>query len=307
MGMVFKHLPVMADEVIEGLDIKPDGLYLDGTCGGGGHSFLIAERLSEKGHLICVDQDIDALEAAGKRLECFGDKIEFVHDNFENISAIVGTRKLDGVLLDLGVSSFQLDNAERGFSYMQSAPLDMRMDRSREKSADNIVNEYSAEELARIFRDWGEEKQAKRIADLIVREREKKPIETTGELADLVRRIVPAHKDPHPEKRVFQSVRVETNRELEIITPTLEAAMGCMNPGGRVAVITFHSLEDRLVKQAFAAAAKGCTCPPDFPVCVCGKKPLGTLVNRKPITASDKELNENSRSASAKLRIFEIL
>lgn len=305
MEREFRHLPVMPREVTEGLNIRPDGLYLDGTCGGGGHSFLIAQRLTEGGRLICIDQDTDALEAAGRRLADFSDRIEFVHDNFENISSVVGQRKLDGVLLDLGVSSFQLDTAERGFSYMHSAPLDMRMDRSRETSAYDVVNGYPAQELTRVLRDWGEEKQAKRIADLIVREREKKPVETTGELAELVRRVIPPYKDPHPEKRTFQAIRIEVNRELEIITPTLEAAVSCMNSGGRIAVITFHSLEDRLVKQAFAAAAKGCTCPPDIPVCVCGKKPLGFLVNRKPITAGEDELKENSRSASAKLRIFE--
>ena len=305
MSFEFNHLPVMPEEVIKGLNIKPDGLYFDGTLGGAGHSKLILQRLTT-GELIGVDRDADALAAAKERLAEFAPRVTFVHDNFENIKAIAGERRLDGVLLDLGVSSFQLDTAERGFSYMQNARLDMRMNREQELSAFDVVNGYSADKLTQIIRDYGEERQAGRIARAIVNQREHGPIETTLQLSDIVRTVLPTYRDPHPEKRTFQAIRIEVNRELEVITPTIDDAISCMKSGGRIAVITFHSLEDRLTKQAFARNAKGCICPPEIPVCVCNKKPLGFAVNKKPIVAGEEELKQNKRSASAKLRIFEV-
>lgn len=297
----FKHYSVLLSESIEGLCIKPNGVYIDGTAGGGGHSLEIAKRLTN-GKLYCVDQDSDAIEAASKRLSEHIHKVTFVKDNFENIENIGIEGGIDGLLLDLGVSSYQLDTAERGFSYMQDAPLDMRMNREAQLTAEQVVNEYEEEELVRVLRDWGEEKFARRIARNII---EARPLRTTGELVEIVKASVPKKGDMHPEKRTFQAIRIEVNRELDIIEPTIEAAVRMLKSGGRIAVITFHSLEDRIVKQAFAKLSSGCTCPPDFPVCVCGNKPKGKLVTRKPILPSQKELDENSRSKSAKLRIFE--
>ena len=297
----FKHYSVLLNEAVDGLCIKPDGVYIDGTAGGGGHSLEIAKKLAN-GKLYCVDQDSDAIAAATERLSEYPDKVEFVKDNFENIENIGIKGGIDGLLLDLGVSSYQLDTADRGFSYMQDAPLDMRMNREAQFSAENVVNEYDEDELVRVLRDWGEEKFARKIARNIIAAR---PVRTTGELVDIVKRSVPKSNDAHPEKRTFQAIRIETNRELDIIEPTVEAALRMMNPGGRICIITFHSLEDRIVKQTFNKLANGCTCPPDFPVCVCGNKPKGRVISRKPILPSDKELEENSRSKSAKLRIFE--
>ena len=305
MSVDFDHVPVLRDEAIEALNVKPDGVYFDGTAGGGGHSYEIARRLSDKGRLIAVDQDPEAIAAVSERLAGFENITEIHRDNFSDIKNILGGRRIDGMLLDLGVSSHQLDSAERGFSYMKDAPLDMRMDPRARISAREVVNEYTKEELIRVLRDWGEERFAGRIASYIEKERAREPIETTGQLAELVKRAVPAKGEAHPEKRTFQAIRIEVNRELDVIEPTLDAALDCMNPGGRIAVITFHSLEDRIVKQFFAAAAKGCTCPPDIPVCVCGKKPRGTIVTRKPILPGEDECIRNPRAKSAKLRVFE--
>ena len=297
----FKHYSVLLNESIDGLNIKPDGTYIDGTAGGGGHSLEIAKRL-DTGKLYCVDQDSDAIAAATERLKDHLSKVTFVKDNFENIGNIEIAGGIDGLLLDLGVSSYQLDTAERGFSYMQDAPLDMRMNREATFSAYNVVNDYDEEELTRVLRDWGEEKFARKIARNIVNSR---PLSTTGELVEIIKRSVPKSNDAHPEKRSFQAIRIETNRELDIIEPTIETAVEMLNSGGRICIITFHSLEDRIVKQAFNKLSSGCTCPPDFPVCVCGNKPKGKVITRKPILPSEKELEENSRSKSAKLRIFE--
>lgn len=306
MPMQFEHVSVMLEEAIESLNIRSGLTYLDGTAGGGGHSSVIAERLQGRGKLIAVDQDPAAIEAAGKRLEKFGELCEICRSNFSEIKNILGTRKVDGVLLDLGVSSHQLDSADRGFSYMKDAALDMRMDTEASLDAYKVVNTYSREELTRILRDWGEERYAGRIASFIVNERENAPIETTGQLAELVKRAIPNWGgEAHPEKRTFQAIRIEVNRELDVIEPALEGALDCMNPGGRIAVITFHSLEDRIVKQFFAKAAKGCTCPPEIPVCVCGKKPRGRVITRKPILPTKEECERNPRSKSAKLRVFE--
>ena len=305
MSVDFDHVPVLRDEAIEALNVKPDGVYFDGTAGGGGHSYEIARRLSDKGRLIAVDQDPEAIAAVSERLAGFENITEIHRDNFSDIKNILGGRRIDGMLLDLGVSSHQLDSAERGFSYMKDAPLDMRMDPRDRISAREVVNEYTKEELIRVLRDWGEERFAGRIASYIEKERAREPIETTGQLAELVKRAVPAKGEAHPEKRTFQAIRIEVNRELDVIEPTLDAALDCMNPGGRIAVITFHSLEDRIVKQFFAAAAKGCTCPPDIPVCVCGKKPRGIVITRKPILPDEAECERNPRAKSAKLRVFE--
>ena len=304
MPREFGHIPVMLTEVIESLNIRPDGIYFDGTAGGGGHSFEIAKRL-QSGRLIAVDQDPEAIAAVTERLAEFSDRVEIHRDNFSDIKNILCGRTVDGVLLDLGVSSHQLDDAQRGFSYMKDAPLDMRMDPRDPVSARDIVNTYSKDELIRVLRDWGEERFAARIASFILKEREIAPIETTGRLAALVKKAVPAKGDAHPEKRTFQAIRIEVNRELDVIEPALEAAIDSASEGARIAVITFHSLEDRIVKQVFARAAKGCTCPPDIPVCVCGKKPRGTVITRKPILPGEKECAENPRARSAKLRVFE--
>ncbi|MDD7676415.1 MAG: 16S rRNA (cytosine(1402)-N(4))-methyltransferase RsmH [Eubacteriales bacterium] len=309
---VFSHKPVMFEECMQALDLKPDGVYVDGTAGGGGHSYGIASRLTS-GRLIAIDQDSAAIEAAGARLAQFGSRVTLVRDNFRNLSAILDgleIHHIDGILLDLGVSSYQLDTAERGFSYNADAPLDMKMDRRKSLSAYNVVNEYSADRLRRILYDYGEERFAPRIAAAIVAQRQKAPIETTGQLVDIIKSAIPAAARDgghHPAKRSFQAIRIEVNGELDVIEPALRAAVSRLNPGGRAAVITFHSLEDRIVKQTFASLASGCTCPKDFPVCVCGKRPTVRLVGGKPIQPGKQELEQNPRSRSAKLRVAQKL
>lgn len=311
--MEFAHIPVMLNECLEGLNIKADGTYVDGTVGGAGHSIEIVKRLSENGRLICVDKDEDALKAAGERLAPYKDRVTFIHDDYKNLVNeldSIGVGKVDGILLDLGVSSYQLDNAERGFSYMKDAPLDMRMDRSQRISAHEVVNGYTESELARILFDYGEEKLARQIARNIVRARSEKPIETTLELAKIVEDTYPAKtrwKFGHPAKRTFQAIRIEVNDELSSLGEAVTAMARRLEKGGRMAVITFHSLEDRIVKSAFKELSLACMCPPDFPVCVCGKVQEVELVNKKPITASEEELENNSRSQSAKLRVIEKL
>lgn len=308
--MEFHHISVLLNECIDNLNIKPDGIYVDGTMGGGGHSLEIAKRLTT-GRLICIDQDPNAHEAAGKRLAEYKDRITFVRDNFGNIKSILdslGIEKIDGMLLDIGVSSHQLDEAERGFSYQQDAPLDMRMNPDRPFSAYDVVNGYDEDELDRVIFTYGEERWARRIAQFIVKEREAKPIETTGDLVDIIKKAVPkgARKDgPHPAKRTFQAIRIEVNGELEVLQRAIDDVAARLAVGGRLCIITFHSLEDRIVKEAFRKQENPCICPPQFPVCVCGKKPLGRVITRKPILPSKEELEENPRSRSAKLRVLE--
>ena len=306
----FSHYSVLLGECIDGLDIKPDGIYVDGTAGGGGHSFEIAKRLTT-GRLIAIDQDKDAIAAAGKRLSEFSDRVTLVRNNFSNLAEVcaeLGIEKIDGFLIDAGVSSFQLDCAERGFSYSADAPLDMRMDTRNSLTAREVVNEYTEQQLKKILFDYGEERFSPAIASAIVRERAKAPIETTAELSAIIKGAIPPFAREgghHPAKRSFQAIRIEVNRELDVIEPAIRAAEKLMRVGGRIAVITFHSLEDRIVKQTFADLASGCTCPRSFPVCVCGKKPSVRLVNKKPILPSKVELDENPRSRSAKLRVAE--
>lgn len=308
--MEFHHISVLLNECIDNLNITPDGIYVDGTMGGGGHSLEIAKRLTT-GRLICIDQDPNAHETAGKRLAEYKDRITFVRDNFGNIANILdslGIEKIDGMLLDIGVSSHQLDEAERGFSYQQDAPLDMRMNPDRPFSAYDVVNGYDEDELDRVIFTYGEERWARRIAQFIVKEREAKPIETTGELVDIIKKAVPkgARKDgPHPAKRTFQAIRIEVNGELEVLQRAIDDVAARLAVGGRLCIITFHSLEDRIVKEAFRKQENPCICPPQFPVCVCGKKPLGRVITRKPILPSKEELEENPRSRSAKLRVLE--
>ena len=308
--MTFSHTSVLLYETVDSLNIRPDGIYVDGTMGGGGHSLEIAKRLTT-GRLICIDQDPNAHEAAGKRLAEYKDRITFVRDNFGNIADILdslGIEKIDGMLLDIGVSSHQLDEAERGFSYQQDAPLDMRMNPDRPFSAYDVVNGYDEDELDRVIFTYGEERWARRIAQFIVKERENKPIETTGELVDIIKKAVPkgARKDgPHPAKRTFQAIRIEVNGELEVLQRAIDDVAARLAVGGRLCIITFHSLEDRIVKEAFRKQENPCICPPQFPVCVCGKKPLGRVITRKPILPSKEELEENPRSRSAKLRVLE--
>lgn len=308
--MEFHHISVLLNECINNLNIRPDGIYVDGTMGGGGHSLEIAKRLTT-GRLICIDQDPNAHEAAGKRLAEYKDRITFVRDNFGNIANILdslGIEKIDGMLLDIGVSSHQLDEAERGFSYQQDAPLDMRMNPDRPFSAYDVVNGYDEDELDRVIFTYGEERWARRIAQFIVKERENKPIETTGELVDIIKKAVPkgARKDgPHPAKRTFQAIRIEVNGELDVLQKAIDDVAARLAVGGRLCIITFHSLEDRIVKEAFRKQENPCICPPQFPVCVCGKKPLGRVITRKPILPSKEELEENPRSRSAKLRVLE--
>ena len=308
----FSHKSVLLPECIEGLNIKEDGIYIDGTAGGGGHSYAIASRLT-KGRLIAIDRDDEAVKAAGERLAPLGERAVVRKSNYSDFSDVcdaLGVAKIDGILLDLGVSSYQLDTAERGFSYNADAPLDMRMDKSNPFRAYDVVNGYSEEKLKKILYEYGEERFAPRIAALIVAERERHPIETTGELVALIKKAMPAaarEGGHHPAKRSFQAIRIEVNGELACIEPTLRRAAERMNPGGRIAVITFHSLEDRIVKQTFASMAEGCTCPKDFPVCVCGKQPQIRVVSKKPILPSEEELENNPRSRSAKLRIAEKL
>ena len=308
----FHHVSVLLDECIEALNIKPDGIYVDGTLGGAGHSYHIAEKLTT-GRLIGIDRDPVALAAAGKRLEPFGDRVTLVHSNFCRMAQVLEELEIpgvDGILLDLGVSSPQLDDGARGFSYMADAPLDMRMDSGDALTAHTVVNTWSQEELKRILYDYGEERYAPAIAAAIVRRRETAPIETTLELVDVIRSAMPAaalREKQHPAKRSFQAIRIAVNDELNSVSKAMETMIPKLNPGGRLAVITFHSLEDRIVKSAMAAGAKGCICPPEFPVCVCGRKPQVKLLTRKPIVSGDEELDRNPRARSAKLRVCEKL
>lgn len=309
--MEFKHKSVLLQETVDGLKIKQDGIYVDGTLGGAGHAKEVAKRLSERGRLIGIDQDAAAIEAAKACLEEFGDKISVIRNNYCNMHEEInrlGIDGVDGIVLDLGVSSYQLDTAERGFSYMEDAPLDMRMDQRRAVSAREVVNEYSEAELYRMIRDYGEDRFAKNIAKHIAAARQKKSIETTGELSDVIRGAIPMKVQKHtghPAKKTFQAIRIEVNQELAVLRDSLDDMIGLLKPGGRICIITFHSLEDRIVKSSFRKNENPCTCPPDFPVCVCGKLPLGKVITRKPILPSEAEMDENSRSKSAKLRIFE--
>ena len=308
--MEFEHTSVLLEETIECLQIKPDGTYVDGTLGGGGHSDRIAAALSRDGRLFGIDQDEAAIEAAGKRLEPYRDRVMLIRDNYCNTRqalAQIGVQGVDGILLDLGVSSFQLDNSERGFSYRYDTPLDMRMDQRQSLTARDIINQYTEMELYRVIRDYGEEQFAKNIAKHIVRAREDKAIETTGELNENIKAAIPAKMRAaggHPSKRTFQAIRIECNRELEVLRDSLDELIDMLNPGGRICIITFHSLEDRIVKTAFKKNENPCTCPPDFPVCVCGQASKGRVVTRKPILPSDEEILANKRAKSAKLRVF---
>lgn len=313
MIMEFAHKSVLLEETIDNLNIKPDGIYVDGTLGGAGHSEQIVKRLGEGGRLIGIDQDEDAIAAASKRLEPYGDKVTIVRDNYQNFRRILdelNIQKVDGILLDLGVSSYQLDNADRGFTYRVDAPLDMRMDNRQTKTAKDIVNDYSEAELFRILKDYGEERYAKSIAYHICKYRENKVIETTEELNDIIRGSIPAkarNGQGHPSKRTFQAIRIELNRELDVLRDSIDGMIASLNPGGRLCIITFHSLEDRIVKLAFRKNENPCICPPNFPVCTCGRKPLGKVITRKPIIPGERELEENSRSKSSKLRVFEAI
>lgn len=310
--MEFEHYSVLLQETIEYLNVKPDGIYVDGTLGGGGHAFKVAERLSEEGRLYGIDQDGDAVKAAGMRLAEFGSRVTVIRDSYaamRHALSSVGVSHVDGIVLDLGVSSFQLDTPERGFTYrVTDAPLDMRMDDRGEMTAADIINRYSEADLYQIIRDYGEDRFAKNIAKHIVSAREKKPVETAGELVEIISAAIPKKvrmTGGHPAKRTFQAVRIELNRELEVLENSLDDMIEMLNPGGRICVITFHSLEDRIVKMNFRRNENPCTCPDDFPVCVCGKKSKGRVVTRKPVVPAQKELQENSRSKSAKLRVFE--
>ncbi|MCY6370360.1 16S rRNA (cytosine(1402)-N(4))-methyltransferase RsmH [Clostridium ganghwense] len=307
--MEFKHISVLLDEVIESLNIKEDGIYIDCTLGGAGHSSEILKRVSNKGRLIGIDQDTNALKAAKEKLKDY-ENVTYVHDNFYNIDEILKELKIDkvdGILMDLGVSSHQLDTAERGFSYMKDAPLDMRMNREREFSAYDIVNGYSENEIFRIIKEYGEDKFAKRIAQFIVKAREKKSIETTLELVDIIRAAIPAkfQKSGHPAKKTFQAIRIEVNGELAILDKAVEDSINNLNKNGRISIITFHSLEDRIIKNKFRKLQKPCTCPKEFPICICNKKPIIEIISRKPIEPTEKEKEINSRSKSAKLRVAE--
>ncbi|MEG0370668.1 MAG: 16S rRNA (cytosine(1402)-N(4))-methyltransferase RsmH [Clostridium sp.] len=306
--MNFKHVSVLLEECIEGLNIKKDGIYVDGTMGGAGHSSEIIKRLSENGRLIGIDQDTNALKASKERLSDFSN-VEYVHSNFSKIRKVLddlGIEKVDGILLDLGVSSHQLDVPERGFSYMQDAPLDMRMNMDSEITARNIVNEYSKEELQRIITDFAEERWAARIAEFIVNARQEKELETTFDLVDVIKRAIPAaarRDGPHPAKRTFQAIRIEVNKEIDILENTVRDCIDVLNKDGRVCIITFHSLEDRIVKNTYKEKENPCTCPPIFPICVCGKQKEIKIITRKPIAPSEEELEVNPRSRSAKLRV----
>ena len=307
--MEFVHYSVLLQETIEQLNVKPDGIYVDGTLGGGGHAYEVCKKLTT-GHFYGIDQDDAAIAAAGARLAPFGDKVTIIRNNYCNMKAALaaaGVDKVDGIVLDLGVSSHQLDTEDRGFSYRYDAPLDMRMDRRQNLTAREIVNNYSESDLYRIIRDYGEDQFAKNIAKHIVRARADKPIETTFELNEIIKAAIPAkmRKDGHPSKQTFQAIRIECNRELEVLRNSLDDFIDMLNPGGRLCIITFHSLEDRIVKTIFKKNESPCTCPPEFPVCVCGKVSKGKVTTRKPILPTAKELEENSRSKSAKLRAFE--
>lgn len=309
--MEFSHYSVMLKETIEELKVKSDGIYVDGTLGGGGHAYEVCKRLSDAGHFYGIDQDAAAIAAASQRLSEFGDRVTINRSNYCEMCKELrdrGVTGVDGIVLDLGVSSYQLDEADRGFTYREDAALDMRMDQRQEKTARDIVNGYSEMDLYRIIRDYGEDKFAKNIAKHIVQARERQPIETTGELVEIIKAAIPAKirmQKGHPAKQTFQAIRIELNRELEVLRDSLDDMIDFLNPGGRLCIITFHSLEDRIVKNAFRKNEHPCTCPPDFPVCVCGKTPKGKVVTRKPILPGEGELEENSRSKSAKLRVFE--
>lgn len=308
--MEFQHKSVLLEETVSSLNIKPDGIYVDGTLGGGGHSLEICKQLSEKGRLIGIDQDDAAIEAAAQRLKEHESKVTIIRSNYCNMKQClndIGVEKVDGIILDLGVSSYQLDTVDRGFTYREDAPLDMRMDRRQAYTAKDIVNEYSEMELYRIIRDYGEDRFAKNIAKHIVQARAKKPIETTNELTEIIKNAIPAKvrkTGGHPAKRTFQAIRIELNKELEVLENTLDEMIDLLKEGGHLSIITFHSLEDRIVKSNFRKNENPCICPPEFPMCVCGKKSKGKVVTRKPILPSEKELEENSRSKSAKLRVF---
>ena len=309
--MEFKHKSVLLEECIEGLDIKPDGIYVDGTLGGAGHASQVCKRLSAKGRFIGIDQDQDAIIAASERLGEYADRTTIIRSNYcRMVTELekIGVYQVDGILLDLGVSSYQLDNAERGFTYREDVPLDMRMDQRQAKTARDIGNEYSESELFRIIRDYGEDKFAKNIARHIVMARRESPIETTGQLNEIIKRAIPMKiraKGGHPSKRTYQAIRIELNRELEVLRDSLDSMIDILGDGGRLCIITFHSLEDRIVKNIFRRNENPCTCPSNFPVCVCGKQSKGKVVTRKPILPSEEEMEENPRSKSAKLRIFE--
>jgi 16S rRNA (cytosine1402-N4)-methyltransferase len=310
--MIFEHKSVLLEETIDSLNIKPDGIYVDGTLGGGGHALEVCKRLSKNGRLIGIDQDADAIEAATKRLEEHKDKVTVVRSNYVNIKAVLselGIEKVDGIYLDLGVSSYQLDASDRGFTYREEdAPLDMRMDQRNDQTAADIINNYSEFDIYRIIRDYGEDKFAKNIAKHIVRARQIKPIETTGELSEIIKAAIPAKvraTGGHPSKKTFQAIRIELNKELEVLSQSLDTMIDLLNPDGRISVITFHSLEDRIVKTRFKTNENPCICPPHFPICVCGRKSKGKVITRKPIIPTEEEIEENKRSKSSKLRVFE--
>ena len=309
--MAFNHTSVLLKETVDGLNVRPDGTYVDATLGGGGHAFEVCSRLSDKGRFIGIDQDADAIEAASKRLEGFGEKVTIIRSNYRDMKPRLhelGIDKVDGIVIDLGVSSYQLDTADRGFSYRVDAPLDMRMDQRQKMTARDIVNGYSESELYRVIRDYGEDKFAKNIAKHIAAEREKAPIETTEQLNEIIRHAIPMKirkTSGHPSKRTFQAIRIELNHELDVLRDSLDEMIDMLSPGGRICIITFHSLEDRSVKSAFRKNEDPCTCPSHFPVCVCGKVSKGKVVTRKPVLPTEEEMESNSRSKSAKLRIFE--
>ncbi len=309
--MAFEHVSVLLHETVDGLNVRPDGTYVDATLGGGGHAFEVCSRLGDKGRFIGIDQDADAITAASERLAGFGEKVTIIRSNYRDMKLqlqAIGVDKVDGIVLDLGVSSYQLDTAERGFSYRADAPLDMRMDQRQKMTARDIVNGYSEAELYRVIRDYGEDRFAKNIAKHIVAERAKGPVETTGQLDEIIRHAIPMKiqkTSGHPSKRTFQAIRIELNHELDVLRDSLDDMIDMLNPGGRICIITFHSLEDRIVKSAFRKNENPCTCPSHFPVCVCGKTSKGKVVTRKPILPTEEEMESNSRSKSAKLRIFE--
>ena len=309
--MEFSHVSVLLEETIDSLNIKPDGIYVDGTLGGGGHSLEICKRLGEGGRLIGIDQDMDAIKAASKRLEEYKDKIDIVHSNYQDIESCLGELSIhgvDGIVLDLGVSSYQLDNADRGFTYREDTPLDMRMDQSQIRTARDIVNDYSEMELFKVIRDYGEDSFAKNIAKHIVKARENGPIETTGQLNEIIKAAIPAkvrQGTGHPSKKTFQAIRIELNHELEVLENSIDKMIELLNPGGRLSIITFHSLEDRIVKNLFRKNMNPCVCPPSFPVCTCGQAPKGKIITRKPIIPSEEEIDGNKRAKSSKLRVFE--
>lgn len=309
--MEFKHVSVLLEETIDSLNIKPDGIYVDGTLGGGGHSLEICKRLGSKGRLIGIDQDMDAIKAATERLKGYKDKVTIVHSNYQDIDSVLRDLSIsgvDGIVLDLGVSSYQLDNVERGFTYREDTPLDMRMDQSQPMTAKDIVNEYSEQELYRVIRDYGEDSFAKNIAKHIVRARQDKPIETTGELNEIIRAAIPAkvrQGGGHPSKKTFQALRIELNKELDVLEQSIDKMIELLNPEGRLSIITFHSLEDRIVKNIFRKNMNPCICPPEFPVCTCGRASMGKVITRKPIIPDEEEIEFNKRAKSSKLRVFE--